>query len=80
MGAIVDRFHDVAREHDVVLVVGSDFTDVAAPTEFSVNAAVAANLGSRLLLVVPARGHDARRGRHHRGDGRRGRPRASTPT
>ena len=58
MGVIVDRFHDVARDHDVVLVVGSDFTDVAAPTEFSVNAAVAANLGSRLLLVVPAQGHD----------------------
>lgn len=58
MGVIVDRFHDIARHHDVVLVVGSDFTDVAAPTEFSVNAAVAANLGSRLLLVVPAQGHD----------------------
>jgi phosphate acetyltransferase len=41
-----------------VLVVGSDFTDVAAPTEFSVNAAVAANLGSRLLLVVPAQDRD----------------------
>jgi phosphate acetyltransferase len=58
MGVIVDRFHEVARDHDVVLVVGSDFTDVSAPTEFSVNAAVAANLGSRLLLVVPAQGHD----------------------
>ncbi|KQU68682.1 phosphate acetyltransferase [Phycicoccus sp. Root101] len=58
MGTIVDRFHEVARGHDVVLVVGSDFTDVSAPTEFSVNAAVAANLGSRLLLVVPAQGHD----------------------
>ena len=40
MGTIVDRFHDIARAHDVVLVVGSDFTDVSAPTEFSVNAAV----------------------------------------
>lgn len=58
MGDIVDRFHEVARDRDVVLVVGSDFTDVSAPTEFSVNAAVAANLGSRLLLVVPAQGHD----------------------
>ncbi|SDO95355.1 phosphate acetyltransferase [Pedococcus dokdonensis] len=57
MGTIVDRFHDIARTHDVVLVVGSDFTDVSAPTEFSVNAAVAANLGSRLLLVVPSQGH-----------------------
>ena len=58
MGLIVDRFHDVAREHDVVLVVGSDFTDVAGPTELSVNAAVAADLGSRLLLVVPAQDHN----------------------
>jgi phosphate acetyltransferase len=58
MDVIVDRFHDIARAHDVVLVVGSDFTDVAAPTEFSVNAAVAANLGSRLLLVVPAQDRD----------------------
>ena len=54
MGVVVDRFHEVARDHDTVLVVGSDFTDVAAPTEFTVNAAVAANLGSRMLLVVPA--------------------------
>ena len=58
MEVIVDRFHEIAHDHDVVLVVGSDFTDVSAPTEFSVNAAVAADLGSRLLLVVPAQGHD----------------------
>ena len=58
MGVIVDRFHEVARDHDTVLVVGSDFTDVAAPTEFSVNAAVAANLGARMLLVVPSVGRD----------------------
>ena len=44
-----------------MLVVGSDFTDVAAPTEFSVNAAVAANLGSRLLLVVAGPGRDPAR-------------------
>ncbi len=54
MSVIVDRFHDVSRDHDTVLVVGSDFTDVAVPTEFSVNARVAANLGSGMLLVVPA--------------------------
>jgi phosphate acetyltransferase len=58
MGTIVDRFHEVARGHDTVLVVGSDFTDVAAPTEFGVNAAVAANLGARMLLVVPAVGRE----------------------
>jgi phosphate acetyltransferase len=54
MSVIVDRFHEVSRDHDTVLVVGSDFTDVAAPTEFSVNARVAANLGAGMLLVVPA--------------------------
>ena len=53
MGLIVDRFHEIAHEHDMVLVVGSDFSDVAAPTEFVVNARIAANLGSRMILVVP---------------------------
>ena len=53
MGLIVDRFHEVAHDHDMVLVVGSDFTDVAAPTEFVVNARIAANLGSRMILVAP---------------------------
>ncbi|GAB3438113.1 phosphate acetyltransferase [Phycicoccus ginsengisoli] len=56
MGTIVDRFHEAARDHDAVLVVGSDFTDVAAPTEFAVNARIAANLGARMLLVEPAVG------------------------
>ena len=58
MSTIVDRFHEVARDHDTVLVVGSDFTDVAAPTEFAVNARIAANLGARMLLVEPAVGRD----------------------
>lgn len=54
LAAIVDRFHAVADQHDTVLVVGSDYTDVPGPTEFSVNASVAANIGSLMLLVVPA--------------------------
>ncbi|MBP6997907.1 MAG: phosphate acetyltransferase [Phycicoccus sp.] len=56
--AIVDRFHAVAQGHDVVVVIGSDFSDVAAPTEFAVNARVAANLGAPMLLVLPGAGHD----------------------
>jgi len=40
-------------------VVGSDFTDVASPTEFTFNARVAANLGAPVLLVVPAMGRSA---------------------
>ncbi len=55
LGRVVDRYHEVAERHDVVLVVGSDFTGVPTPTEFSTNATVAANLGTPLVLVVPAR-------------------------
>ena len=57
---VVERYHDIARGHDVVLVVGSDFTDVAAPTEFGTNASIAADLGTPLVLVVPARDRDTR--------------------
>jgi phosphate acetyltransferase len=53
---IVDRFHQVADQADAVVVVGSDYTDVGAPTEFSFNAKIAANLGSPVLLVLNA--HD----------------------
>jgi phosphate acetyltransferase len=49
---IVDRYHAVADRCDAVVVVGSDYTDVATPTEFSVNARIAANLGAPVLLVV----------------------------
>ncbi|WP_431473787.1 phosphate acetyltransferase [Ornithinimicrobium sp. W1665] len=49
----MERFHAYAAEHDTVLVVGSDFTGVPAPTEFSVNAAIAAHLGAPMVLVVP---------------------------
>jgi phosphate acetyltransferase len=51
---IVDRFHQVAEKADAVVVVGSDYTDVGAPTEFSFNAKIAANLGSPVLLVLNA--------------------------
>jgi phosphate acetyltransferase len=54
VGAVVERFHAYAAQHDAVLVVGSDFTDIPTPTEFSVNAMIAANIGSPMLLVVPA--------------------------
>ena len=53
INAVVDRFHAYAAEHDTVLVVGSDFTGVPAPTEFSTNAAIAAHLGSPMVLIVP---------------------------
>ena len=52
MSDIVDRFHAVADRCDLVLVIGSDFSDIATPTEFSVNARIAANLGAPVLLVL----------------------------
>jgi phosphate acetyltransferase len=52
---IVDRFHQVADQCDAVLVVGSDYTDVAAPSELSMNARIAANLGAPVVLAVKAK-------------------------
>ena len=49
---IVDLYHAVAEKCDAVVIVGSDYTDVATPTEFSVNARIAANLSAPVLLVV----------------------------
>ncbi|MBN9635900.1 MAG: AAA family ATPase, partial [Actinobacteria bacterium] len=42
---IVDRYHRVADKCDAVVIVGSDYSDVASPTELSVNARIAVNLG-----------------------------------
>ncbi len=53
IGEIVERYYAYAEQHDAVLVIGSDFTGVPTPTEFSVNATIAANLGTRMLLIVP---------------------------
>jgi phosphate acetyltransferase len=52
MDLIVRRYHHVADRADAVLVVGSDYTDVGTPTEFSYNAKIAANLGTPVLLVL----------------------------
>jgi phosphate acetyltransferase len=53
---IVDRFHKVAGQCDAVVIVGSDYTDVATPTELSMNARIAVNLGSPVVLSVRAGG------------------------
>jgi phosphate acetyltransferase len=56
LGRIVERYHLVAEKADAVVVVGSDYTDVGAPTEFAFNARVAANLGTPVVLVLNAYG------------------------
>ena len=56
LGTIVERYHQLAEKADAVVVVGSDYTDVGAPTEFSFNARVAANLATPVMLVLNAHG------------------------
>ena len=58
-GAIADivaRYHAVAARCDAMVIVGSDYTDVATPTELSVNARIAVNLGAPVVLSVRAFG------------------------
>ncbi|HUM00180.1 MAG TPA: phosphate acetyltransferase [Mycobacterium sp.] len=55
---IVNRYHNVADQCDAVVIVGSDYTDVATPTELSVNARIAVNLGAPVLLSVRAKGRN----------------------
>ena len=49
---IVGRYHAVASKCDAMVIIGSDFTDVATPTELSVNARIAVNLGAPVVLSV----------------------------
>jgi phosphate acetyltransferase len=56
---IVDSYHAVAQACDVVVIVGSDYTDVTRPAELSVNARIAANLGAPVLLTVSGKDRTA---------------------
>ncbi|WP_327142637.1 phosphate acetyltransferase [Nocardia sp. NBC_01327] len=49
---IVMRYHAMAKQCDAVLILGSDYTDVASPSELRFNARIAVNLGAPVLLVV----------------------------
>ena len=55
MHVIIERFGQLSDRFDVILVIGSDYTDVATGTELSFNAKIAANLGSPVVLVVHGR-------------------------
>src|SRR6185437_14791432 len=56
---IVERYHAVADECDAVVIVGSDYTDVASPAELSVNARIAVNLGAPVVLAIRAKDRSA---------------------
>ncbi len=52
LGDIVTKYHAVADRCDAVVVVGSDFTEIANPSELAYNARIAANLDAPVLLVL----------------------------
>jgi phosphate acetyltransferase len=55
---IITRYKAMEHRHDVVIILGSDYTDVSSPTELGYNARIAANLGAPVLLVLGGRNHD----------------------
>jgi len=59
LAEIIRRYRQMEGLCDVVVIVGSDYTDVAGPTELAYNARIAANLGSAVVLVVSALHRDA---------------------
>lgn len=55
VSVLVDRFHAVARDFDVVLVLGTDFADTQLPDELSLNARLANEFGASVIPVVGGR-------------------------
>ena len=55
LSTIVARFKAVEAQCDSVVIIGSDYTDVASPAELGFNARIAANLGAPVMLVLSGR-------------------------
>ncbi|MFE3327457.1 phosphate acetyltransferase [Streptomyces sp. NPDC059176] len=56
---LVDRFHEVARGYEVVLVLGTDFHATQLPDELALNARLANEFGASVIPVVGGRGQTA---------------------
>ncbi|WP_329138292.1 phosphate acetyltransferase [Streptomyces sp. NBC_00670] len=59
VSTLVDRFHRVARDYDVVLVLGTDFAATQLPDELALNARLANEFGAPVIPVVGGRGQSA---------------------
>ncbi|OIJ67691.1 phosphate acetyltransferase [Streptomyces mangrovisoli] len=59
VSTLVDRFHLVARDYDVVLVLGTDFAGTQLPDELALNARLANEFGASVIPVVGGRGQTA---------------------
>ncbi|MGW0531458.1 phosphate acetyltransferase [Streptomyces sp. NPDC003032] len=56
---IVDRFHRVAGEYEVVLVLGTDFAATQLPDELALNARLANEFGASVIPVVGGKNQTA---------------------
>ncbi|RII15705.1 Phosphate acetyltransferase [Streptomyces sp. YIM 130001] len=56
---IVGRFHEVAQDYEVVLVLGTDYAGTQLPDELSLNARLANEFGAHVLPVVGGRDQSA---------------------
>ena len=56
---LVERFHQVAREYEVVLVLGTDYHATQLPDELALNARLANEFGASVIPVVGGKGQTA---------------------
>ncbi|MET9620553.1 phosphate acetyltransferase [Streptomyces sp. NPDC006464] len=56
---LVERFHAVARDYEVVLVLGTDFAATQLPDELAINARLANEFGASVIPVVGGKGQPA---------------------
>ncbi|WP_327178037.1 phosphate acetyltransferase [Streptomyces sp. NBC_01335] len=49
---LVERFHQVARAYEVVLVLGTDYAETQLPDELALNARLANEFGASVITVV----------------------------
>ncbi|MFJ5222153.1 phosphate acetyltransferase [Streptomyces sp. NPDC088400] len=56
---LVERFHRVTREYEVVLVLGTDYAATQLPDELSLNARLANEFGASVIAVVGGKGQSA---------------------
>ncbi|MGW4161190.1 phosphate acetyltransferase [Streptomyces sp. NPDC004788] len=59
VSVLIDRFHAVARDYEVVLVLGTDFADTQLPDELALNARLANEFGASVIPVVGGKGATA---------------------
>ncbi|MFC6358880.1 phosphate acetyltransferase [Luteococcus peritonei] len=59
MTRIVNRYGALRERYEAIVIVGSDYGDVSAPTEMNFNARVAANLNAPVMLAVRGKNRTA---------------------